>query len=205
MTSAAQAANVSGRLLRRARQDAGFTQAELAGRAGVTQPEVSAYENGRRQPTVPTLQRLVAATGHRLHVEALTEPSDAPDTYRPLTLSSTSRALLTQTDESTRWRILLEFVQGFRREPPARRWRLLRREPERVDGCWDAMLAAVAEHLAFHHELRCPAWVAVKDRVLRTAWFPNDLLSARPAAMETSPASFRRRGIFIDAHDLDTA
>lgn len=56
----------TGELLREARRRAGLSQSELARRAGVTQSVVSEYEAGKRQPAVPTLARLVAATGHEL-------------------------------------------------------------------------------------------------------------------------------------------
>ncbi|HZT67034.1 MAG TPA: helix-turn-helix domain-containing protein [Acidimicrobiales bacterium] len=57
-----------GALLREARKRAGLSQVELAKRAGVTQSVVSAYESGARQPSLPTLQRLVQATGCELKV-----------------------------------------------------------------------------------------------------------------------------------------
>lgn len=53
-------------LIREARVRAGLTQADLAARASVTQSVVSAYENGRREPSFDTLRRLVAATGQHL-------------------------------------------------------------------------------------------------------------------------------------------
>ncbi len=53
-------------LLREARTAAGLSQAELADKAGVTQSVISVYEAGRRQPSVPTLAALVAATGFEL-------------------------------------------------------------------------------------------------------------------------------------------
>jgi predicted nucleotidyltransferase/DNA-binding XRE family transcriptional regulator len=55
-------------LLRQARKKAGLSQTELARRAGVTQSVVSAYEAGRRQPSFPTLARLIEATGHDMEV-----------------------------------------------------------------------------------------------------------------------------------------
>jgi predicted nucleotidyltransferase/DNA-binding XRE family transcriptional regulator len=61
-------------LLRDARLRAGLSQAELGRRAGVTQSVVSAYESGARQPSVPTLARLVAATGLELDMR-LSEPA----------------------------------------------------------------------------------------------------------------------------------
>lgn len=50
-------------ILRRAREISGLSQAELARRAGMAAPTVSAYENGRRDPTVTNLLRLLEAAG----------------------------------------------------------------------------------------------------------------------------------------------
>jgi predicted nucleotidyltransferase/DNA-binding XRE family transcriptional regulator len=58
-----------GALLRDARRLAGLTQVELGRRAGVTQSVISAYESGARQPSLPTLARLVAATGWELALD----------------------------------------------------------------------------------------------------------------------------------------
>ncbi|HET9060984.1 MAG TPA: helix-turn-helix domain-containing protein [Acidimicrobiales bacterium] len=58
----------AGELLRSARNRAGLSQADLAERAGVTQSVISAYESGARQPSLPTLGRLVEATGLALEV-----------------------------------------------------------------------------------------------------------------------------------------
>ncbi|MEX2624737.1 MAG: helix-turn-helix transcriptional regulator [Acidimicrobiia bacterium] len=48
-------------IIRLARQKAQLTQVELAEAAGVSQQVISAYETGRREPTVPTLLRIVRA------------------------------------------------------------------------------------------------------------------------------------------------
>jgi len=61
-------------LLRDARRRAGLSQVELGRRAGVSQSVVSVYESGARQPSLPTLARLVAATGFELDLR-LSEPS----------------------------------------------------------------------------------------------------------------------------------
>ncbi|MGH8997744.1 MAG: helix-turn-helix domain-containing protein [Acidimicrobiales bacterium] len=61
-------------LVRKARRRAGVSQVELGRRAGVTQSVVSAYESGARQPSVPMLARLVAATGLKLQMR-LSEPA----------------------------------------------------------------------------------------------------------------------------------
>lgn len=46
-----------------------MTQAQLAERAGVAQPMISAYETGRREPSFPMLVKLIDATGHDLVVD----------------------------------------------------------------------------------------------------------------------------------------
>jgi transcriptional regulator with XRE-family HTH domain len=55
-------------LLWLARDNAGLTQRELAQRAGVPQSMIAAYENGTRQPTIPTLFRLLRSAGQELQM-----------------------------------------------------------------------------------------------------------------------------------------
>ncbi len=62
------APTVAAGLVRLARIKSGLTQKELATRAGVTQQAVSAYETGRMEPTLPSLQRILAAAGFEMTV-----------------------------------------------------------------------------------------------------------------------------------------
>jgi transcriptional regulator with XRE-family HTH domain len=55
-------------LLERARLEAGLSQEELARRAHTSRTTLSAYEHGRKSPTLATAQRLLAQTGHELAV-----------------------------------------------------------------------------------------------------------------------------------------
>jgi uncharacterized protein len=65
-------------LIRQVRRRRGITQAELARRAGTSQPVVSAYEHGHRDPTYSTLHRLIAAGGESLELHARVPASDVP-------------------------------------------------------------------------------------------------------------------------------
>jgi uncharacterized protein len=58
----------AGHLLRHARLRAGLNQVEVAARAGLPQSTISAYESGRRQPTLPMLSKLLEATGSDLTI-----------------------------------------------------------------------------------------------------------------------------------------
>lgn len=64
-------------LLQLARLKAGISQAELGRRAGLPATMISAYERGRRQPTLPTLMRLIRAAGFELRLNLV--PHDSHD------------------------------------------------------------------------------------------------------------------------------
>jgi transcriptional regulator with XRE-family HTH domain len=53
-------------LLERVRVSSGLTQEELARRAGTSRPTLSAYEHGRKSPTVATFARLLSRAGWEL-------------------------------------------------------------------------------------------------------------------------------------------
>lgn len=65
-------------LVRRARRASGLSQVDYALVAGVSQPVISAYENGKREPSLATLERLVAASGRRLRVDLAWPDPDIP-------------------------------------------------------------------------------------------------------------------------------
>lgn len=87
----------AGTVLRKARQRTRLSQGDVARRAGVAQSVVSAYESGRREPSVRTLGRLVAATGHRLVIELEADPeapAGLPDTPLGRRLRQRRKAVL---------------------------------------------------------------------------------------------------------------
>lgn len=65
-------------VLREARRRARLSQTDLARRADVAQSVISAYESGLRQPSVPTLRKLVAATGYELVLDLRPIPNARP-------------------------------------------------------------------------------------------------------------------------------
>ena len=66
------------RVIRDVRRRQGLTQTQLAQRSGTSQPVISAYEHGRRDPGYETLRRLVEAAGEQLRVDAVAPTSDLP-------------------------------------------------------------------------------------------------------------------------------
>jgi transcriptional regulator with XRE-family HTH domain len=64
-------------ILALARLKAGLSQQQLAQKAGVSATMISAYERDLRQPTIPTLERLLAAAGLELRYRL--QPRDLHD------------------------------------------------------------------------------------------------------------------------------
>jgi transcriptional regulator with XRE-family HTH domain len=57
---------VAGDLITQIRRTSGLSQAEIARRSGLQSSVLSAYEHGRRQPSVAALARIAAAAGMQL-------------------------------------------------------------------------------------------------------------------------------------------
>mgnify|MGYP001010624577 CR=1 FL=1 len=76
-------------VIREARRRSGLSQAELARRAHVSQPVISAYESGRREPGLSMLTRLVEASGHSVSLDLVSDP----DRPRGLPVTPTGRKL----------------------------------------------------------------------------------------------------------------
>lgn len=65
----AMAERLAGSLLRSARTRVDLSQTAFADLIGIAQPTLSAYESGRRQPTLPTLVDMLARAGFDLRLE----------------------------------------------------------------------------------------------------------------------------------------
>lgn len=123
-----------------------------------------------------------------------------------MTIQDLGRRLASTDSESGRRRLVLEFVEEYRWEPREHRAVLRAERPEPTgDERYDALLAALAEHLAYHDELPVPDWAYDDDRFLRRWWFPIDLPAVRTDALVHPPGAFRIRDIFIGSGALDRA
>jgi hypothetical protein len=124
--------------------------------------------------------------------------------YRPMTVADLAARLLGTADDKTRWKLVWEFLEEYRWEPADAQPSLVRDEPPLTgDERWDALLAALAEHLAAGHDLAPPDWA--EPRVLRRPWFPAQLRVQRADALVHAPAAFRKHGVYLSAADLEAA
>jgi hypothetical protein len=124
--------------------------------------------------------------------------------YRPMTLADLAGRLARTADGKVRWKLVWEYLEEYRWEPADVQPSLLRDEPPPVgDERWDALLAALAEHLDAQHDLAPPQWA--DSRVLRRAWFPAELQVQRADALVWAPAAFRKHGVDLSSRDLEAA
>lgn len=108
--------------------------------------------------------------------------------------------------EAEALRIALSFVETYEEADLDDRASLVERRPESVgDGRFDALLAALAEHLRAKDDAPAPAWAEAPDRFLETWWFVAGLRNLEADALVHSPVSFARRGIFVTADALTYA
>src|SRR5688500_6802525 len=56
-------------VIRVARRTGGLSQRELSDRSGVSQPNIAAYENGSRAPSLAMLERLVESCGQQIRLQ----------------------------------------------------------------------------------------------------------------------------------------
>lgn len=186
------------RVIREARQGAGLTQVQLARRARVTQPVIAAYESGTREPSVPMLMRLVEASGNHLVMQF--EPDSSA--YRLADLAHDVRGA---TGDTRRLRLVFEFLRGAQDDAEPLQALVTAAPRTTGDVRFDALIGAIAEHLCVASDTPTPRWALAPDRFLHRPWWVSKLPSAKRRALVHTPASFRRRGVMIDLHDLISA
>ena len=187
-------------LLRSARLGSGLTQAQLAQLAQTSQSAIAAYEAGDRQPTVPVLARMLNAAGYKIILDIERDPS----CYRLADLAIDLRAV-EPDDTERKFRFVFEFLRGAADDghPIVR---LVAAKPEPTgDERFDALLAAIAEDLSVKADVSPPSWTLDEQRFLDHAWWVSDLPHGRAQALVHAPASYRRRGVMLDRHDLQSA
>jgi hypothetical protein len=103
-------------------------------------------------------------------------------------------------------RLAFAFVESFDRAEYSDRHHMVQDRPDRVgDARFDALLAALVEHLCARASIPPPGWTEEPDRFLDTWWFMSGLRSLHADALVHSPISFARRGVFITGDALTYA
>jgi hypothetical protein len=115
------------------------------------------------------------------------------------------RGLLTLADVAARtlagedfFFCVREFLAGLPLLDVADRVPLVEERPSDLDDdVAQAYLGALAEHVSAAADRAAPGWALEADRFLSRFWFGTDRRGLEAWCLVESPASFRRRGLFI--------
>lgn len=189
-------------MIRGARQAAGITQLELAGRASTAQPAVAAYESGARTPSIATLRRLLGACEH--DVEVLARPRVRRGASSLAELAQTIEEDLGEGRERDALRLLFGFADDFRGSSRPGGIALLADEPPATgDARFDAALAGVAEFFAREAAILAPPWTDGPGRFVQPWWFVASLPALHAYTLAHTPAVFARHGVFMAREVFD--
>lgn len=128
--------------------------------------------------------------------------SEVPPIVGALTLTETAEFIAHASADKVRLRLFFEFCRGADEAGAAALALTDGKPPPTGSARFDALLAAIAEHLASRVGAPRPRWAEDPDRFLTTPWWVSPLPSARAQARRHTPTSFRRRGIYLDRADL---
>ena len=188
----------AGVLARSARAASGLTQIELASRSGIAGSSLSLIENGKREPTLATLEVLLRATRHTV-VTIPTVRSDAAQ------IASEIAIAVTNSDDAAAYRRFLQLADNLAAESGATRVGLTLTDPAPIGSeQWDAAIAALCEYRLQADHLPVPKWITQRTGFPGKRWTPHTSEYDIPADPTKVPREFLRRGILIEAQTLES-
>ena len=180
-------------LLRLMRTRAGFSQRELARRAGTSSATISRYESGDLAPNTATLNRLTLAClpAHRR--------------WPSLTALAPAVARVRAGHGSTAaWRLVGEVLDDEAQGSAADTSMVIADPPAYTgDSAADAVVAGLAEYLSLLRAIPAPGWTKDPARVARPWWFVAAAPVWVPTSLRESPRCFATRGVFVTAAGLE--
>jgi hypothetical protein len=113
---------------------------------------------------------------------------------------SLRESLATSEPDGVRLRLVRQFVMDANRDiTPA----LIVGAPESTGSPqWDALLAGLAEYVAYNAGTLVPEWTTTPDKFLKTWWFLMPFASLHGIALAETPAALANRGVFISRASL---
>jgi len=184
-------------LLQSARHAAGLSQVQLAERSGVRQPNVARAESIGHSVTVDTLERLLRAAGYHLAVV----PIRGVDTFET---GATIRRAIREPNDDHAYRAVIQLADDLAALHGAERVAAtVTAPPPSGDDRYDAFLAGVVETRLDAESLPHPQWL--KDAPsLTSPWFVDSWTSGSARVAAATPEPLRRRGVLIDAAELES-
>ena len=188
--------SLAGDLLESSRLAAGWSRRALAAEAGASAPGLSEIAHGKQDATVSRLEGLVRHLGYQV---------TALPTRRLTAVGAGEaiRARLAKGDTENALRVVWQLAADIGDGDPALRVALCVAPPAPTgDDRFDALLAAVVDHLLGAVRLPVPVWVSDPSRVLATPWDVEPVPALHQRARELTPPRIAKHGVFLDPIEL---
>lgn len=184
--------------LKQARVRAGLSLSDAAKESGIQRSNIAAIENGRRDPTASTIEKIANAARVRL----IPIKSDGRTTVAEA--SALLAEPVQQNNVRRAYRVLAQLANDLTAPNPADRFVLTIEPPAHISPEWDAALAGVTEWRLSQAQLPLPSWVADEHGNLDWNWTPptSAASSLVPVDIENVPWPLRKRGVLIEANEL---
>ncbi|PTT22431.1 hypothetical protein DBR36_02025 [Microbacterium sp. HMWF026] len=184
--------------LRRARRRSGVSLRTVGAQSGVGASNLSAIENGHRDPTSSTLDRLASTIGV---------------TWVPVTARGRTPAAIAadeiiraehEGEHARAYRRFLQLADDLASSDPVTRVLLSAEEPDTSNSRWGDAIAALVELRLREASAPIPSWVTGTVGHPEALWEPQR--SARPLPLTADPtdvpAEFLERGVAIERGEL---
>jgi len=184
--------------LRRARRHSGESLRSVASRAGVGAGNLSAIENGRRDPTTSTVDRIAFAVG----IEFI------PVATQGRTPAARAADQIAEAEERGEfplaYRRFIQLADDLAAVDPVTRVLLAAEAPAESSSRWLDAVAALVELRLREVSAPVPSWVVDRAGDSGAVWEPQR--GARPlpvsAQLDDVPPEFLRRGVAIERGEL---
>jgi transcriptional regulator with XRE-family HTH domain len=187
--------------LRRARKQSGASLRSVASRSGVGAGNLSAIENGHRDPTSSTVDRLTSVIGIEW-VPVLTQGRTPAARAAEEIADAEDRGQFAQA-----YRRFIQLADDLASADPVTRVLLSAEEPDDSPSRWLDAIAALLEVRLHEVSAPVPTWVTERAGHPEAVWEPQR--SARPVPLSADrtrvPPEFLRRGIAIEHGELLSA
>jgi transcriptional regulator with XRE-family HTH domain len=178
--------------LRRVRARQALSLRALGERVGIAASNLSTIESGRRGSSTATAERIAQALGVTLVPVEL---------GGRITVAEASEYFV-DADDRRSYRLLLQVANDLQSALPYVRTLLVAEKPRALTARWDAALAGLVEYFMDDSGLPSPDWAG--DRLGDISW--NWSPSGGPLVPdeELVPEPFRRRGVLVEAGELES-
>jgi len=184
--------------LQRARTNSSLTLRALAKRTGIAPANLSVIENGHRDPTATTAERVARALG----VELV-----ALNTKGRVTAAAAADAIKQAPSPQIAYRAFLQLANDLAAASAFDRVILAAEQPGATNTRWDDAIAGLVEWLLEQEHAPVPDWVNDRPGDADTPWEPQRTNTplALHADIRLAPEPLRRRGVAIEAQELIAA